>query len=319
MHFLVSALSPLYTLANAKVQPRSLDQVRLIIHITAHSLFTSFSFPFSSHFSSWNHARVREECCMNRPISYSLIPLPPPILSPLFLPFPLCDRCLATCFTQSSNFYQSRPRRGTITPHPLAADNPCLHTQRVFRFFLFQRSSFAHHRTHPFIITHFPPPFSPLVYSTYLACGLFARGGGIQVSDLQRNVAKIKSQVRMAAWNSDGFKIGLCSVPPVGLKQSGTMASIVTMVICQDAWFVMTDLLGWICFSLESILRVTSTLFFLPTLQFSRSRTTAASASSSLPCASASCGCTHVRRICTTTQSIVKRPCSTTRSTAFPH
>ena len=56
--------------------------------------------------------------------------------------------------------------------------------------------------------------------ATYLACGLLARGPGIQVSDITRNVARIKAQVRLAAWNADGFKTGLCSVPPVGLKAS---------------------------------------------------------------------------------------------------
>ncbi len=50
--------------------------------------------------------------------------------------------------------------------------------------------------------------------STYLACGLFLRGD-IMISDVQRNIERIKKDINMAYWNEEGFKVGLCAVPPV--------------------------------------------------------------------------------------------------------
>ena len=50
---------------------------------------------------------------------------------------------------------------------------------------------------------------------TYLACGLVMRGG-VVTADLSRNLGRIKQQVRMAPWNEDGFKTGICSRPLVG-------------------------------------------------------------------------------------------------------
>jgi tubulin epsilon len=54
---------------------------------------------------------------------------------------------------------------------------------------------------------------------TYLACGLILRGQAL-ISDLNRNVSRVKPEMRMAHWNQDGFKIGLCSQPPVGFPYS---------------------------------------------------------------------------------------------------
>jgi len=51
---------------------------------------------------------------------------------------------------------------------------------------------------------------------TYLALGVFTRGRNVQITDVNRNIAKLKACVRMAPWNPDGFKIGLCSQPGVG-------------------------------------------------------------------------------------------------------
>ena len=53
---------------------------------------------------------------------------------------------------------------------------------------------------------------------TYLACGLVMRGG-VVTADLSRNLGRIKQQVRMAPWNEDGFKAGICSRPPVGVHR----------------------------------------------------------------------------------------------------
>lgn len=54
---------------------------------------------------------------------------------------------------------------------------------------------------------------------TYLACGLILRGDA-KISDLNRNINRIRPEMRMAHWNQEGFKIGLCSQPPVGFPYS---------------------------------------------------------------------------------------------------
>ncbi|CAG9462416.1 unnamed protein product [Pedinophyceae sp. YPF-701] len=56
--------------------------------------------------------------------------------------------------------------------------------------------------------------------STCLACGLLLRGD-VAISDVSRCVAsRIRPALKMAHWNGDGFKIGMCSKPPVGLNYS---------------------------------------------------------------------------------------------------
>eukprot|EP00873_Tetraselmis_striata_P003164 jgi/Tetstr1/423428/TSEL_014109.t1 len=60
--------------------------------------------------------------------------------------------------------------------------------------------------------------------STYLACGMLFRGA-VTISDVQRNLARIKPTLRMVPWNPEGFKIGLCSVPPVNSPLSLTCLS----------------------------------------------------------------------------------------------
>lgn len=51
--------------------------------------------------------------------------------------------------------------------------------------------------------------------STYLACCLLMRGK-MSIADMNRNVARLKPSLRLVDWNSDGFKLGICSTPPVG-------------------------------------------------------------------------------------------------------
>ena len=51
--------------------------------------------------------------------------------------------------------------------------------------------------------------------STYLACCLLMRGK-MSIADMNRNVMRLKPKLRMVHWNSDGFKLGICSKPPVG-------------------------------------------------------------------------------------------------------
>lgn len=38
----------------------------------------------------------------------------------------------------------------------------------------------------------------------------------ILTADLNRNIERVKGLIRMAPWNEDGFKTGICSRPPVG-------------------------------------------------------------------------------------------------------
>jgi tubulin epsilon len=58
--------------------------------------------------------------------------------------------------------------------------------------------------------------------STYLACALLVRGSPqhVGISDVTHNVNRLRPDVRMVHWNADGFKIGLCDVPPVGQPYS---------------------------------------------------------------------------------------------------
>jgi hypothetical protein len=51
--------------------------------------------------------------------------------------------------------------------------------------------------------------------STYLACGLLVRGD-VMVSDVQRNIERVKRDINMVYWNEEGFKVGLCASPPIG-------------------------------------------------------------------------------------------------------
>ena len=57
--------------------------------------------------------------------------------------------------------------------------------------------------------------------STVLACGVFVRGVNIPISDVNANVSRLQSTLKMPSWNREGFKIGLCQVP--SLEQSVSM------------------------------------------------------------------------------------------------
>eukprot|EP00794_Sanderia_malayensis_P011873 gene11873-13105_t len=49
----------------------------------------------------------------------------------------------------------------------------------------------------------------------YLACAVMLRGN-VEISDIRRNVDRLKAQLDFVSWNQEGWKTGLCSVPPVG-------------------------------------------------------------------------------------------------------
>ncbi|XP_048840950.1 tubulin epsilon chain isoform X2 [Brienomyrus brachyistius] len=56
-------------------------------------------------------------------------------------------------------------------------------------------------------------------HSLYLACALVVRGN-VQVSDLRRNIERLKPSLPFVSWNQEGWKTSLCSVPPVGHAHS---------------------------------------------------------------------------------------------------
>ncbi len=49
---------------------------------------------------------------------------------------------------------------------------------------------------------------------THLACGMLLRGP-FAISDVNAIVQRQQRELRMVSWNPDGFKIGLCSSPPL--------------------------------------------------------------------------------------------------------
>ncbi|XP_041831796.1 tubulin epsilon chain [Melanotaenia boesemani] len=56
-------------------------------------------------------------------------------------------------------------------------------------------------------------------HGLYLACALMVRGN-VQVSDLRRNIERLRPSLPFVSWNQEGWKTGLCSVPPVGHSHS---------------------------------------------------------------------------------------------------
>jgi len=56
-------------------------------------------------------------------------------------------------------------------------------------------------------------------HTTMLACGLLLRGD-VTVSDAQRNLTRLRPQLKLPFWNPDGVKVGLCSAPPIGQPQA---------------------------------------------------------------------------------------------------
>ncbi|XP_010358185.1 tubulin epsilon chain [Rhinopithecus roxellana] len=56
-------------------------------------------------------------------------------------------------------------------------------------------------------------------HSLYLACALMVRGN-VQISDLRRNIERLKPSLQFVSWNQEGWKTSLCSIPPVGHSHS---------------------------------------------------------------------------------------------------
>eukprot|EP00055_Hartaetosiga_balthica_P004875 m.13459 g.13459 ORF g.13459 m.13459 type:complete len:472 (+) comp4158_c0_seq1:88-1503(+) len=53
----------------------------------------------------------------------------------------------------------------------------------------------------------------------YTACALMVRGN-VEVSDIRRNIDRIRQKIHFSTWNSEGWKIGLCAQPPVGQRHA---------------------------------------------------------------------------------------------------
>ncbi len=53
----------------------------------------------------------------------------------------------------------------------------------------------------------------------FLACGLLARGN-IVTSELSEGVSRLSRELDMIHWNLEGYKTGICSVPPLARGQS---------------------------------------------------------------------------------------------------
>jgi tubulin epsilon len=45
--------------------------------------------------------------------------------------------------------------------------------------------------------------------------GLIARGS-ITFSDVNRNINKLRNELDMIYWNTEGFKYGICNTPSIG-------------------------------------------------------------------------------------------------------
>ncbi|CAM9754488.1 unnamed protein product [Phaeothamnion confervicola] len=56
-------------------------------------------------------------------------------------------------------------------------------------------------------------------HARYLACGLLLRGD-VEASDAHAAVERLRAELDMVPWNREGFKIGVCGVPPLGRPRS---------------------------------------------------------------------------------------------------
>jgi tubulin epsilon len=45
--------------------------------------------------------------------------------------------------------------------------------------------------------------------------GLMVRGD-VAFSDVNRNIRKMREELNMIYWNTEGFKYGICNTPPIG-------------------------------------------------------------------------------------------------------
>jgi tubulin epsilon len=53
----------------------------------------------------------------------------------------------------------------------------------------------------------------------YLACALLLRGK-VNISDIRKNIERLRPSLKFVYWNQEGWKTGLCSVPPLNQPYS---------------------------------------------------------------------------------------------------
>ena len=53
----------------------------------------------------------------------------------------------------------------------------------------------------------------------YLACSLLVRGN-VELSDIRQNIERLKPNLNFVHWNKEGWKVGLCSVPPLNYSSA---------------------------------------------------------------------------------------------------
>ena len=88
--------------------------------------------------------------------------------------------------------------------------------------------------------------------STYLACCLLMRGK-MSIADMNRNVTRLKPNLRMVHWNSDGFKLGICSTPPVGMGPGACCGTPCAGVVISNSFgscWVVPGELSW-CYKMH--------------------------------------------------------------------
>lgn len=73
---------------------------------------------------------------------------------------------------------------------------------------------------------------------TYTALGLILRGN-VSFSDVNRNIKKMKSELNMIYWNSEGFKYGICNAPP--LNQPYSLLCLANNTCIKDNFLEMTE------------------------------------------------------------------------------
>jgi len=75
-------------------------------------------------------------------------------------------------------------------------------------------------------------------HGLYLACSLMLRGR-VDLSDIRRNIDRLIPSLNFIYWNKEGWKTGLCSVPPV--NQDCALLTLANNLVCNiHAWIFAT-------------------------------------------------------------------------------
>ncbi len=72
--------------------------------------------------------------------------------------------------------------------------------------------------------------------------------GDIMISDVQRNIERMRRDIHMVYWNEEGFKVGLCTVPPVSqVQEPHATASLQPIVLRKVAHAAVPTGDGVVC------------------------------------------------------------------------